>query len=345
MNSPELRKAAVVMTSIAPPNSVMRCIAAHCSRLNWDFILVGDRKSPQNFELEGCSFFSIEKQLNLGFRTAIQCPKNHYARKNVGYLIAMRNGANIIIETDDDNMPCKEFWNPRHLQHKAFLIENAGWTNSYSYFTSNKIWPRGFPLDKINKPTPSLHTLTRKTIDCPIQQGLADDNPDVDAIYRLLFPLPFRFQEAPSIALGNNSWCPFNSQNTTWFPPAFPLLYLPAHCSFRMTDIWRSLVAQRIAFANGWHILFHAPTVKQDRNEHDLLNDFKEEVPGYLNNQKIKAALDSLPIKKGIRFITDNMKRCYQELIAMKLVGNDEMDLLDSWIQDIREIGVVPGRG
>src|SRR5438270_335676 len=86
----------------------------------------------------------------------------------------------------------------------------------------------------------SPSTLERKEIYCPIQQGLADENPDVDAIYRLAFPLPLTFRTDRRIALGGSAWCPFNSQNTTWTREAFPLLYLPSYCSFRMTDIWRS---------------------------------------------------------------------------------------------------------
>jgi hypothetical protein len=36
-----------------------------------------------------------------------------------------------------------------------------------------------------------------------------------------------------------------------------------------MTDIWRSFVAQRIAYENDWAVLFHEPTVWQSK-EHDL---------------------------------------------------------------------------
>ena len=33
------------------------------------------------------------------------CPERSYTRKNLGYLEAMRRGARIIVETDDDNRP------------------------------------------------------------------------------------------------------------------------------------------------------------------------------------------------------------------------------------------------
>ena len=183
--------------------------------------------------------------------------------------------------------------------------------------------------------TRPLETLTRTEVVCPIQQGLADGDPDVDAIYRLLLPLPLSFQPGTAIALGAGSWCPFNSQNTTWWRDAFPLLYLPAYCSFRMTDIWRSFVAQRIAWANGWSILFHEPTVWQERNEHNLMRDFKDEVPGYLHNTAICEALAALNLKPGVAHLGANLRSCYEKLVEQRWVGEQELELLDAWIADL----------
>ena len=76
-------------------------------------------------------------------------------------------------------------------------------------------------------------------------------------------------------------------------------MYLPAYCSFRMTDIWRSFVAQRIAWENGWNVLFREATVRQRRNPHDLMRDFRDEVPGYVANREICAALQALELEPG----------------------------------------------
>ena len=100
--------------------------------------------------------------------------------------------------------------------------------NVYRYYSDLSIWPRGLPLDAVQRPAPALGAPSES--DCPIQQGLADDNPDVDAVYRLLMPLPVQFRRGIQVALGAGTWCPFNSQNTTWFRESFPLLYLPAYC-------------------------------------------------------------------------------------------------------------------
>ena len=112
-------------------------------------------------------------------------------------------------------------------------------------------------------------------------------------------------------------------------------MYLPAHCPFRMTDIWRSLIAQRIAWANGWCILFHSADVWQDRNEHNLMADLADEVSGYLNNRELAERLSALRIEPGLDRIADSMRRCYGVLLEMNLIGGEELTLLEAWQRDI----------
>jgi len=329
---------AVVLTSIAPPNKVMRAIAADCAERGLEFYVIGDTKSPADFALEGCKFYGYDAQLDLPFETARLCPTRHYARKNIGYLLAIGNGAGQIIETDDDNLPRPDFYEALPLETTLPAIGEAGWINVYRYFTDSLIWPRGLPLDEINAALPPLPE--PGAVRVPIQQGLADENPDVDAIYRLALPLPFNFDKSLRVALSAGTWCPYNSQNTIHYREAFPLLYLPAHCSFRMTDIWRSFVAQRIAGANGWSILFREATVVQDRNDHNLMRDFEDEISGYLGNRRIAEQLDGLDIEPGADLLTmgENLRRCYRALVEGGHVGEAELPLLDAWLTDLATV-------
>ena len=327
----------LVVTSIAgSENPVLRKFATDAILNNIPFIVIGDTKSPKEFSLHGCDFYSIDRQKSLNWKIAKALPVKHYARKNLGYLIAMYKGAEIIIETDDDNFPFQNFWKERKREVNAYRLVNKDWVNVYKYFTENHIWPRGFALDKIMNALPSTCDVVQ--VICSIQQGLADNNPDVDAFYRLTLPLPIKFKQHENIALGVNTWCPFNSQNTTWFKEAFPLLYLPSYCNFRMTDIWRSFVAQRIAWTYHWNILFHDSTVWQERNDHNLMNDFRDEIVGYLNNGEIVAELNRLKLKEGAESIFDNLIKCYQLLIDMNLVGNSELTLVELWIEALNNI-------
>lgn len=325
-------KTALVITSISPPNKAMNEFTLGCGKNGFKFVVIGDTASPKNFHLDGCEFYSLAAQEKTGFKFAKLCPQRHYARKNIGYLVSIRDGAEVIIDTDDDNYPKQNFWEERTLSHTLPLVETDGPCNVYSFFTKENIWPRGLPLNAVRYPLPDINSFPTVTIDCPIQQGLADGNPDVDAIYRLILPLPVHFDKGKKILLGKNTWCPFNSQNTCWWKEFFPLLYLPAHCSFRMTDIWRSFVAQRICWEYGYGILFHSATIYQERNEHDLMHDFRDEVSGYLNNESICETLSQLTLKKGDLF--DNLKVCYEALVQKGLVGKEELILLNAWEKD-----------
>ena len=329
---------ALVVTTIARPNDPLRALARGCQEKGYQFIAIGDEASPEHFHLDGCLFFGLKEQYETGFRFAHLCPTRHYARKNLGYLIAIRNGATVIIETDDDILPYEEFWNSFEREQTVPSIANGGWINIYRYFCDGNIWPRGLPLDRIKDDVPSFEFLPVQEVDCPIQQGLSDEDPDVDAIYRLVSGRPEFFRRDRRIALQAGSWCPFNTQNTNWWRVAFPLLYLPAFCSFRMTDIWRSFVAQRIAWTNDWGTLFREPNGRQVRNEHNLLRDFADEVSGYLHNAAICESLAALTLKPGIDQISDNLRVCYERLVSTEMLPPQELDLLEAWLGDLEQV-------
>jgi hypothetical protein len=96
----------LVITSIANSSlPVLQCYAKEAAAHAVPMLVVGDLKSPAQFDLPGCDFYSVARQQVMSSELAQLLPCNHYARKNLGYLAAMRQGAAIIIETDDDNLP------------------------------------------------------------------------------------------------------------------------------------------------------------------------------------------------------------------------------------------------
>ena len=356
----------IVVTTIQQPTPAMHMLAKGLSEIGGTLWVVGDRKGPESLDLPQVRFFHIDDQKSMGFSLAEILPEKHYTRKNLGYLAAIREGADCIVETDDDNLPRPEFFADRSPTVTARSVQNtSGWCNAYRAFTEKHIWPRGLPLEAIHSSEPIIKAIPPRIlgnqpaevavpfagqvndsackevetmmVESLIQQGLADQNPDVDAAYRLILPLPLDFDQAPPIYLPRSTWCPFNSQNTTFFKEAFPLLYLPSFCSFRMTDIWRSFVAQRCLWEMDSTLTFHPATVWQERNEHNLLRDFEDEVPGYLNNEKIRLCLESLDLQKGrdAGIVCSNLMDCYSALVEAGIVGTGELPLVQAWIDDI----------
>lgn len=91
-------------------------------------------------------------------------------------------------------------------------------------------------------------------------QGLANVDPDVDAIYRLTLPLGITFDgDAWAVALPSGAFCPFNSQNTLFAKEALWGLLIPVTTTFRVCDIWRGYWVQRML----WQVCHHADTTRQ----------------------------------------------------------------------------------
>jgi hypothetical protein len=336
MSSPKLY---AVITTIQAPTAAVRTLCRRLRRASGQLLTVADRKGPREYPQTGAELFSLEAQLALPFRLPQLLPVNHYTRKNAGYLVAISRGAECIFETDDDNCPMPR-WQPRMLEVTASKVTRPGWCNVYRYFSDEPIWPRGLPLERIAM-TPNKRAGHDRvaTVRSPIQQGLVDGSPDVDAIWRLTQDRKFRFEAGESVALMPGVWCPFNSQNTWWWPAAYPLMYLPSFCTFRMTDIWRSFVAQRCVWEMESPVVFHAADMVQRRNPHNLMKDFEDEVPGYLGNDRITRVLGDLQLEAGAESAGSNLVRCYEALVANKILPRQELSLVKAWVSDVKKAG------
>ena len=114
-------------------------------------------------------------------------------------------------------------------------------------------------------------------------------------------------------------------------------MYLPTHCTFRMTDIWRSFVAQRCLWELGYGVVFHPPEVIQERNLHNLMRDFQDEIPGYQHNEEIVRCLNEVKLKSGVESVHDNLLACYGRLVSRGFFPDAEMSLLRAWLADLQK--------
>src|SRR5205085_2214366 len=95
-------RAIVVTTIIQQPNACLRALA---SRADGNMFIVGDAPSPKSFDLPGAHWYPLERQSSEFSTLADAIPTRHYARKNIGYLAAIKSGATSIHDIDDDNFP------------------------------------------------------------------------------------------------------------------------------------------------------------------------------------------------------------------------------------------------
>ncbi len=325
----------IVMTSINAPTDSVRRFAEF---QDYQMVVVADRKTPTDWQWEGVRFISVQDQLESAYQLAKTLPFNHYSRKNLGYLHAIEAGAEAIVDTDDDNLP-KENWAFPSLEG-IFPTTSAdlGFVNVYRSFTEQHIWPRGFPLDMVKMDSTVLceKDLSEEQARIGVWQGLADGDPDVDAIYRLVLDEPCVFRERKPLVLAKGTVCPMNSQNTLFSRDLFPLLYLPSTVSMRFTDILRGFVVQPIMWLYGYRLGFLGATVSQERNYHDYLDDFRMEVSCYLKTYDV---WDSVGAAISSReSLTDNLWNAYEALGKVEVVQREELDLLSCWLRDLQLI-------
>jgi hypothetical protein len=331
-----------IITTIQEPTPSVFGLVERLAAIGGKLIVAGDSKGPACFEGPPerpwpVEFLSLAAQESGRFKLAENLPTKHYARKNIAYLHAIAAGAECIYETDDDNAP-NDAWRLRveSINGSRVVAAPGGsrWVNVYRYFTDENIWPRGLPLDEIRQNAPTVCE-TGRSLRAPVQQGLVNGSADVDAIWRLVMDREFAFDDDPSVYLEPGNWCPFNTQSTWWWPVAYPLLYIPSYCSFRMCDIWKSFVAQRCLWAMGLGVVFHAPEVVQDRNPHDLMRDFRDEIPGYEQNRRIAEILEALDLPGDPNQVGGNLRRCYEALILAGVFPEQEMALVGAWLGDL----------
>ena len=333
MNSVAKTNRWIVITSINPPTRALEVVSSLCSQ-GWSAVVVGDTKTPANWSCPGVDFLSVDQQKQMFGEYADLLPYRHYCRKNLGYLYALKRGAELIIDTDDDNIPYDNFGHDINRKVGGRVLRGPGWVNVYKHFVDDlQIWPRGLPLDEID--SVGIISKLDTASDCPIQQFLADNDPDVDAIFRLVRKGEFFFRRNdPALVLDSQCWVPFNSQNTVFFADVFPLLYLPCFVSFRMTDIWRSFICQAALWRCGMRVSFHSPTVEQIRNQHDLMKDFSDEVIGYMENRRIGKTLDesATKIPSGVS-LPKVALALWESLEAINIIPAKEMVIIRGWFE------------
>lgn len=262
------------MTSISAPTSDVKAL---CALTGWQTVVVADKKTPADWSWPGCHFLSLAQQE--ACYPDFRLPYNSYTRKNFGHLFAIEHGARTIYSTDDDNAPRST---PAFVDVAWGLKSTALAANPYAVFGRGDLWARGYVLDWLNESTTVAAGPMPRV---GVQQGLADMDPDLDAIGRLthrheLGKIYFA-PESVAVAVPLGLLAPFNSQATLWTHDAFWGLYLPTSVSFRYCDIIRGYWAQRILWELRLGLVFTGPTVDQVRNPHDLVADLHDEEQMY----------------------------------------------------------------
>ena len=209
----------IVTTTINEPTIATKKFCKIAVEKDFTFVIIGDTKTPhesyRNLENSNVIYLSPEQQEDLYKELSDTIGWKSIQRRNIGFVYAYDQGADIIATIDDDNIPYDN-WGDNILINKEIEID------LFSHKTSNvfdpisptnhsDLWHRGYPIELVpNKNNIEYKGKTIRKI--LIQADFWDGDPDIDALCRLSKMPVCKFNKFNPF--GSNQIAPFNSQNT-----------------------------------------------------------------------------------------------------------------------------------
>jgi len=326
--APITRQTAIVVTTIFEPEFLAGFLADLSENGRADttsLVIIGDRKTPpsvaeaaaaarrQGYAVE-CPTLEEQDQFLRRLDVADQfIPYNSDNRRNIGFLMALESGCEVLISIDDDNFcsPGVDFAGAHQVvgsEVTADVVESSDrWFNICSLLKTDaagETFARGFPyfaqrqrrqVQSIDSPQP---------LKVAVNAGLWLDEPDVDAVFRLAQRPKVESYSGQVAVLGPDVWSPVNTQNTAltreaaltyyYIRMGFPLRGLSID---RFGDILSGYFTQKCVKHLGQAIRFGDPILDHRRTPHNLFKDLYHELAGIVLIEEFLPWLMEVPLE------------------------------------------------
>ncbi|WP_136656375.1 hypothetical protein [Nitratireductor sp. XY-223] len=273
----------IVSTTINGPTEAIRRFDALA---DWTLIVVGDHKTPPDYHLESGIYLSPDDQEKLAPELSRLIGWNCIQRRNLGFVLALDEGADIVATVDDDNIPY-DHWGTGLLVGNTVPIRTYltgdGCFDPIGVTEHAHLWHRGFPLQLLAGRDYTQYEIREIRVD--VQADFWDGDPDIDAVCRMEHAPDIAFDER-SFPFAADATSPFNSQNTFLTADALRRYFMVPFVG-RMDDIWAAYHLQSL----GYRVAYARSSVRQERNPQDLTRNMVDEFIGYERNAEMVAAI------------------------------------------------------
>ena len=286
-------------------------------------------------------------------------PEKAHAETSFGFLVALEEGADFIIELDDDVLIKGLIQG-----HQSNLFENSGetvyskskWYNTLDLLvlnSSDRYFPRGHPYAV--EARVEDYRWHRQGGCCVLNMGHWLGNPDFDALTILYnggldgrCKVIGKSIKKEKVIVGKGTYFAVCSMNTSFVAkvvPAFYQLYMNVMGIDRFDDIWSGLFLKRIADHLGDLVCLGKPAGIHEKRARSTFNDLKKELEGMIINEWLWKAVDSCDLSGS------SYADCYLSLVeALKTEINNmnneifkkfmsiQLDKMRLWVETIDAI-------
>ena len=319
---------------------------------NWRVMVIGQEETlknwPEQFSSYKLMYLSFEEQMKLKLHSVRYISYGLNAQKNIGYLVAILCGAEIIYELDSNNFisdseiqAYPSVQSPGEVPWLAFRLMRSPFVNIYGIFGQPQIWPRGLPSIELRNISEdgwsSLRRNENEIIKPYIQQQVVDFDPDLDAVAQLAFGMSIRHisfdHDRRSVALEPFTFSPYNCKNTIYYRNALWGLYLPITIHPRVADIWRGFWVQRLLWDIGGHLMFTSAMLKRYDRVKKMKIYMKDEQMLYDNSSSLARFLSAWK-HNGISLL-ERIQEIIDGLVKAKFLDKLESESMRAWLRDL----------
>jgi len=282
---------------------------------------------------ERLSWFQEKFGLGRADKYASVIPERCHAETSFGFLVAYEEGADVVIELDDDVFPVDGHNLVREHLENLFHVDGVRvggkckWYNTIENLIIEPptiYFPRGHPY--------SLEARERTYIwneagssQCVLNMGLWLGHPDLDAVTILYHggldgrgKIHSKGLKRDKVIVDYETYFAVCSMNASFLPkiiPAFYQLYMNFMGIDRFDDIWSGIFVKKIADHLGDKISLGKPLVYHDKRARNVFKDLRSELEGMVMNEVFWRIVDE------IELAGKDYYECYFEL-ANKLEKN-----------------------
>lgn len=283
----------IITTTINRPT---KATIKFCKKKNFDFLIIGDLKTPHTEyinltkKFKNVIYLHPRDQERLFEKLSKAIGWNCIQRRSIGFVYAYKKNYEIIASVDDDNIPYED-WGKNIYVGKKIVVNlydvQSPVFDPLSVTNTKHLWHRGYPIEYLQR-RHKISYLGKKSRKVMVQADLWDGDPDIDAIARMTYKPIVKYKKLKPYA--SNKISPFNSQNTFLHKDVLKY-YMMLPFVGRMDDIWPSYLIQK-NFPNS--LVYCQASVYQERNPQDVIRNLENEIFGYRNTSKFIKNMNNL---------------------------------------------------
>lgn len=239
-------------------------------------------------------------------------PERCHAETSFGFMVAYEEGADAIIELDDDVLPYERYTLGKHLCN---LFRDSGvtvstcakWYNTLEnlVFDGNvRLFPRGHPYAEDCRK--EEYEWTDNSSKCVLNMGLWSGELDLDALTLVYHSglggtCHIRNQglKREKVIIEGGGYFALCSMNTAFLSklvPAFYQLYMNQFGIDRFDDIWSGIFLKKIVDHVDEKMCIGAPLLTHKKAPRDSFSDLRKEIEGIDLNERLWRAVDDIPL-------------------------------------------------